>query len=210
MDIKSSFTVPLNRDDTWRVLLDIPRIAPCMPGARLTRADEEARNYEGEVQVRLGPVMLTFAGKARIVEVSDTEQTALVTAEGRDKKGRGSASAEVAFGLEEVTETETRVDFATKLNLSGSIAQYGRGSGMINDLANHLIGQFAENLRRELASSEVATEALSESAAEADQTDATSGSEDTPKPQAAAAPISGFRLAIMLFKNQIRRLFGVK
>jgi uncharacterized protein len=227
MEIESSFTVPLNRENTWRVLLDIPRIAPCMPGARLTGADEEAKSYDGEVQVRLGPVMLAFAGKARIVELVEADHKARVTAEGRDKKGRGGASAEVLFCLAEVTPNETRVDINTVLNLSGSIAQYGRGSGMINDLANHLIGQFAENLRQEVVGSE---DAGADHGASAPNADTQSASEnttaqataDTPeaedaarkpatRPKAAsAAPISGFRLAWMLFRKRLQRLFGSK
>lgn len=220
MDIESSFTVPLDREKTWRVLLDIPRIAPCMPGARLTGTDEATQSYTGEVQVRLGPVVLSFAGKARIVELMEADHKARVTAEGRDKKGRGGATAEVVFSLAEVTANETRVDINTSLNLSGSIAQYGRGSGMINDLANHLIGQFAENLRREVTASD-------DGEAEPDMGNPNPGAGEpdgtatpVPTPQAtegkasqgaaSAAPISGFRLGMMLFWKQLKRLVGLK
>ena len=189
MDIRNSFTVPLGPAETWAVLLDIPRVAPCMPGARLTGADPAARSYDGEVQVRLGPVMLTFAGKARIVELSEDGRSARVQAEGRDRKGRGGASAEVVFRLAEAAPGQTRVDIDTQLNLTGSIAQYGRGSGMIGDLADHLVGQFAENLRREL-----------------DRSGATEPTAETDDP--AAAPISGLRLGLLLLWKRIRRLFG--
>lgn len=216
MEIESTFTVPLDREKTWRVLLDIPRIAPCMPGARLTGMDEATNTYDGEVQVRLGPVMLTFAGKAQIVELMEDEHKARVTAEGRDKKGRGGATAEVHFSLAEVTPTETRVDIHTTLNLSGSIAQYGRGSGMINDLANHLIGQFAENLRKEVAGSQVAQSAPETTEGQAAPLTPEAGpapaTAENPQPRqaASASPISGFSLGLMLFWKQIKRLFGRK
>lgn len=202
MDIESSFTVPLDRQSTWRVLLDIPRIAPCMPGAHLTGSDDATKSYNGEVQVRLGPVVLSFAGKARIIELIEADHKARVTAEGRDKKGRGGATAEVVFTLAEVTANETLVNIHTTLNLSGSIAQYGRGSGMINDLANHLVGQFAENLRCEVAGSETGAAApmpISEAA-----------EEKAPLRAASIAPISGFSLGIMLFWKQFKRLVGIK
>lgn len=213
MDIESNFTVPLGRAETWAVLQDIPRIAPCMPGARLTKADDEARSYEGEVQVRLGPVMLTFEGTARIVEMSEDTQSARVVAEGRDKKGRGRANAEVAFSLAEEGPQSTRVEILTNLNLAGSIAQYGRGSGMINDLANHLIGQFAQNLRAEIERSDTpaVTPAGAETAKETQEDDKAQPKvvpEQTAQPS--AAPISGFRLMWTLLRSQLRRLFGAR
>jgi carbon monoxide dehydrogenase subunit G len=198
MEIRNSFTVPLAPAETWAVLLDIPRIAPCMPGARLTAADPEAQSYEGEVQVRLGPVMLTFAGKARIVETAPDGRSARVQAEGRDRKGRGGASAEVAFRLTEESPGQTRVDIDTQLNLSGSIAQYGRSSGMVADLANHLVGQFAANLHTELDRTGETARAAAETPVAAAPASAAPS----------AAPISGFRLGLMLLWRRLRRLFG--
>lgn len=198
MDISNSFTVPLSPDRTWAVLLDIPRIAPCMPGARLTAADPEAQSYEGEVQVRLGPVMLTFAGRARIVETAPNGRSARVQAEGRDRKGRGGASAEVVFRLSEAAPGQTRVDIDTRLTLSGSIAQYGRSSGMVSDLAGHLVGQFAANLHAELDRSGETAGATVEAP----------GAASPPVAAPAAAPISGLRLGLMLLWRRLRRLFG--
>lgn len=199
MEIRNSFTVPLDAAATWAVLLDIPRVAPCMPGARLTGADDDAREYDGEVQVRLGPVVLTFAGRARIVELAEDGRSAQVQAEGRDRKGRGGASAKVVFQLAEEAPDQTRVDIGTTLNLSGSIAQYGRGSSMIGELADQLVGQFAENLRRE----------LDRSGAPGPATGADSPAEGAaPMTPPAARPISGLRLGLGLLWRRIRRLFG--
>ncbi|MBP5858586.1 SRPBCC family protein [Marivibrio halodurans] len=215
MEIESRFTVPLPPAEAWDVLLDIPRIAPCMPGAKLTGADDEARVYNGEVQVRLGPVLLAFKGKARITDLDRENWRATVKAEGRDTKGRGGASADVLFSLEPAEDgarTECRI--TTNLNLTGSVAQYGRGSGMINDLANHLVGQFADNLRQEIADSQPAGQPGKQpenQSAAAEDAPATTPADAPPEPRRQArqsAPISGFRLMLWLLRQRLRRLFG--
>lgn len=219
MEIESRFTVPLPPSEAWDVLLDIPRIAPCMPGAKLTGADDEARVYNGEVQVRLGPVLLAFKGKARITDLDRENWRATVKAEGRDTKGRGGASADVLFSLEPAEDgarTECRI--TTNLNLTGSVAQYGRGSGMINDLANHLVGQFADNLRQEIADSPPTGQSAGQPEAQSagqptasDDSPATAAVEASPEPSRQArrsAPISGFRLMLWLLRQRLRRLFG--
>jgi uncharacterized protein len=149
MQITSAFEVPLPVDESWRVLLDVPRIASCVPGAKLTEVLGD-NTYGGQVAVRLGPVGLSFKGRAQIVNADTVERRAQVRAEGSDTKGRGGAAADVRFHLA-AAPAGTRVEIVTNLSLSGSVAQYGRSSGIVNDLANHLIGQFADNLRRKLA-----------------------------------------------------------
>src|SRR3546814_1607105 len=124
MQIANSFHVPLPAEQAWAVLLNVPRIAPCMPGARLHSTDADSDTYAGEVQVRLGPVLLVFRGRAILKEVVPAAHRALVRAEGRDTQGRGSASADVAFAL--VPEGQaTRVDITTNLTLSGLVAHSG-------------------------------------------------------------------------------------
>src|SRR3546814_18938917 len=119
-----------------------------MPGARLHSTDADSDTYAGEVQVRLGPVLLVFRGRAILKEVVPADHRALVRAEGRDTKGRGSASADVAFALVQEGE-ETRVDITTNLTLSGPVAQYGRSAGMITKLPNQTIGPVADNMPTE-------------------------------------------------------------
>ena len=149
MQITSAFEVPLPVEESWRVLLDVPRIASCVPGAQLTEVlGNDA--YNGQVTVRLGPIGLSFRGRAQIVNADETGRRAELRAEGSDVKGRGGAAADVRFHLA-AASPGTRVEIVTNLMLTGSVAQYGRSSGMVNDLANHLIGQFADNLRRKLA-----------------------------------------------------------
>jgi carbon monoxide dehydrogenase subunit G len=214
MEIQNQFSVPLPRDEAWKVLLDIPRIAPCMPGAKLTDADVDAGVYQGEVQVRLGPVMLAFKGKAEITERSDTDYHATVHAEGRDTKGRGGATADVSFRLEPDGD-ESVVKITSVLNLSGSVAQYGRGSGMINDLATHLIGQFAKNLNKEINQSPRPAAAAPANAptTEGDSTSTTAVAPSTPPQEQSTQtqssnPISGVSLFFWLMWRQIKRVFG--
>lgn len=194
MEIKNSFEIPLPPDDAWNVLMDIPRIAPCMPGAELTgqTADDE---YQGKVSVRLGPVALSFGGVATFVERDDTAKHAKVKAQGSDQKGRGAASGLVSFQLSPSGQG-SRIDLTTEVTLTGLVAQYGRGAGVIQGVANEICRQFAENLRATVAAPP-APAAAGPGAA----------SVRTP-PAAAAKPIGGFGLAMKLLWQSISRLWS--
>jgi carbon monoxide dehydrogenase subunit G len=152
MQIQNSFTVPVDAAAAWRLLLDVPRIARCMPGATLTEARAD-RSYAGNVAVKLGPVRLAFAGEARITELDEAGHRAKVEAKGSDTKGRGSAQAGLDFVLV-ADGGGTRVDVTTDLQLTGSVAQYSRGAGLLKEVANQLVGEFAANLARDIAASE--------------------------------------------------------
>jgi carbon monoxide dehydrogenase subunit G len=190
MEINNSFDVPLPPKDAWKILMDIPRIAPCMPGAELTGVLDKD-TYNGKVSVRLGPVALTFAGQVKFTDVDEAGHKARVKAQGKDSKGRGGANANVDFHLEP-SPLGTRVLVKTDLTLSGAVAQYGRASGMIQDVAQQLIGQFANNLKAQLAASQP------------------SAGDTPPKPQPQSKPISGFALIFAVLANAFRRLFGGK
>lgn len=196
MEIKNSFEVPLPLSDAWRVLMDIPRIAPCMPGAELLEQIDD-KTYKGKVSVRLGPVALSFVGTAQFIEIDEAGRQARVKAQGADAKGRGGANATVNFQLLPVGDL-TRVDVVTDVNLTGSVAQYGRASGIIQSVATELVKQFANNLKQSLAA-EATTSAPSADAA---------ASAQPASPAPAAAPISGFGLVASAIWNAIRRLFG--
>src|SRR5262245_20841695 len=139
MEFDNSFQVPLPPAEAWKLLLDIPRIAPCLPGAELTEVVSPT-TYKGKVSVRLGPVALTFAGQVTLEEIDETNHKARAKAQGTDAKGRGGANAVVDFQLEPIAGGSD-VKVHTSLNLSGSVAQYGRGVGMIQALSAQLIGQ---------------------------------------------------------------------
>lgn len=149
MEFDNSFDVPLAPDQAWAMLMDIPRIAPCMPGAELTEV-VDAQNYKGKISVRLGPVALAFAGRVEIDAIDEANRSAKVKAQGSDAKGRGAANATASFRIEPAG-AGSKVLIHTDLMLSGAVAQYGRGVGMIQATAAQIIGQFAGNLRAQLA-----------------------------------------------------------
>ena len=214
MQIKNSFEVPLPLSETWKLLLDVERIAPCMPGAELLQVIDP-QTYKGKVAVRLGPVALAFVGTAKFEEVDEASHRARVKAQGTDSKGRGGANATATFALEPVP-TGTRVSVATDLNLSGSVAQYGRGTGMIQDVATQLIGQFAASLRAMLAQEAAPASAAapvgekSTPLAHPSHADSTpgNGSATAPGATAAVTPISGFGLIARVLWNRVLRLFS--
>ena len=148
MEFDNSFDVPLSPAQAWAVLMDIRRIAPCMPGAALTEV-VDAQNFRGKIAVRLGPVALAFAGRVQFEDVDDANYSARVKAQGSDDKGRGSANVTATFRIEPA-DIGSRVFIHTDLMLSGAVAQYGRGVGMIQATAAQIIGQFAGNLRAQL------------------------------------------------------------
>ena len=149
MEFDNAFEVPLPPAQAWPVLMNIPGIAPCMPGAQLTEVVDD-KSYKGNIAVRLGPVALTFAGLVTFEEIDNTNHTARVKAQGTDAKGRGSAQAAATFRLEP-SDSGSKVLVHTDLTLSGAVAQYGRGVGMIQATATALMNQFANNLKKQLA-----------------------------------------------------------
>jgi uncharacterized protein len=190
VEFDNSFEVPLRPAEAWPLLLDIRRIAPCLPGAELTDVVDE-KTYKGRISVRLGPVALTFAGVVKFDEIDGASHTARLTAQGSDAKGRGGANAASSFRLERAgTGTGTKVLVHTDLALSGAVAQYGRGVGIIQATAARLMAQFADNLKSQIAAQETA---------------ATPG-EPPPAPPP-VRPISGFALMMRVIWDAIARIF---
>jgi carbon monoxide dehydrogenase subunit G len=147
MRLEHSFTVPVPLDAAWEVLLDLERIAPCMPGATVTGVEDDT--FTGTVKVKLGPVTLTYQGKGRFVERDEAAHRAVVEASGRDTRSAGTASATVTSTLTADGDGEaTRVDVVTDLTVTGRPAQFGRS--MIADVSAKLIGQFADCLAETL------------------------------------------------------------
>jgi MYXO-CTERM domain-containing protein len=145
LELDHSFTVPVDVDEAWRTLLDIRRVAPCMPGAALESVDGD--EFTGTVKVKLGPISLTYKGKASFVEKDDAAHRAVIDARGRDARGNGTAAAKVTATLSE-DNGATTVAVHTDLDITGRPAQFGRG--VMVDVGNKLIGQFADNLAAEL------------------------------------------------------------
>jgi carbon monoxide dehydrogenase subunit G len=191
VQFENTFDVPLPPRDAWRTLLDIRKVAPCVPGAELTDV-VDGKTYKGKVSVRLGPVGLSFRGTVVFEEIDETALFVRASARGADEKGRGGADAKVRFGLEPIPEG-TRVKVETTLNLSGSVAQYGRASGIIRGVANQITADFANNLKSQITADR-ATEAPGQATEPAD----------------AAKPISGFSLLLRAVRSWLVSVFGLR
>jgi carbon monoxide dehydrogenase subunit G len=196
MEFDNAFEVPLPPAQAWKVLLDIERIAPCMPGAELTEVLGENR-YKGKINVRLGPVALTFAGLVKFDEIDEGNRTARVSAQGTDAKGRGGANAVSVFRLEPAGNG-SKVLVHTNLSLSGAVAQYGRGVGIIQATAAQLMNQFAAGLKEKFAQGQEAPPPAPATAPSASPVPASSP---------AAKPISGLALMGKVVWNWIIDLF---
>jgi carbon monoxide dehydrogenase subunit G len=144
MNIQSSFEINAAARDAWMLLTDIERVAPCFPGAELGEALGNGM-YRAGFKIKLGPVSLNFSGKVGFVELDQAGGLAVLKASGSDTKGRGGAQGSIRCRLVP-QEGKSRVSLDTTVDLSGSIAQYGRGQGMIADLTQQLVERFARNL----------------------------------------------------------------
>jgi uncharacterized protein len=204
MEFDNSFEVPLPPAEAWKVLLDIKRIAPCMPGAELTEVVDQD-TYKGKIGVRLGPVALTFAGLVKFEQIDAATYTARVTAQGTDAKGRGGANAASVFRLEPAAGG-SKVLVHTELALSGPVAQYGRGVGIIQATAAQLMNQFATRLKGMLAQDSVAAAPASASAAPPPARPSPPAGSDEGE-ASAAKPISGLALIAKAFWSWIAGLF---
>jgi carbon monoxide dehydrogenase subunit G len=141
MKLDHDFGVDADLDTAWRVLLDLERIAPCMPGAQLQEV--EGDEYRGTVKVKVGPITAQYKGVARVVEADEAARRVVIQAEGRDTRGQGNASATITASLAgDGGGTRVRVD--TDLNVTGKVAQFGRG--VMADVSTKLLGQFVDCL----------------------------------------------------------------
>jgi carbon monoxide dehydrogenase subunit G len=150
--IHNEFEVPLPLAEAWTALNNIPLVARCAPGAELLEQTDE-RNFAGTISVRLGPILLNFKGTVVYKDVDETNHRVTAEASGNETKARGSARAEVIFALSPSGEG-TRVDVDTDVQLAGSIAQYGRGAAVIQNIAQVIMNQFAKNFAERLSNPE--------------------------------------------------------
>jgi uncharacterized protein len=150
MEISDSFRVNRPIDDTWKVLLDIERIAPCLPGAELQEV--EGDEYRGVVKVKVGPISAQYKGTAKLAEVDEGARRIVLDASGRDTRGQGNAKATIVVTMREDADDtgHTAVGVDTDLSITGKVAQFGRG--VMGDVSAKLIRQFVENLERDVLS----------------------------------------------------------
>jgi uncharacterized protein len=148
MKLENEFRVDVPVEEAWRVLLDVERIAPCMPGAQLQEV--EGDEYRGIVKVKVGPITAQYKGVARITESDGTNHRAVIRAEGRDTRGQGNASA-TATAVLQPDGDGTRVSIDSDVTITGKVAQFGRG--VIADVSAKLLDQFVACLERDVLSS---------------------------------------------------------
>ncbi len=203
--IENEFAVPASIEDAWRVLIDVPRVVPCMPGTELTEAIDE-RRFRAKARMRVGPIELLFGGEGELYDVDSTGHTAKLRAKGSDTKGRGAFQTLMDFSLVAQGD-ETLVRVASDITLSGSVAQHARGAGLIKEMARQLAGQFANNLARLITSENPHDAPASEQAAES--APRPHSEPQSSRPQSAAA-VSGIALLFAAIKAWLRRLFGAR
>ncbi|GLY76715.1 SRPBCC family protein [Actinoallomurus iriomotensis] len=182
MELDHEFTVPVPVDQAWAVLLDIERIAPCMPGATLDSVDGD--DFTGRLKVKLGAMTITYKGSARIAARDEDTHTVSIEGTGKEARGAGTASANVQAQLHGEGDS-TRVTVHTKLNITGRPAQFGRN--IMSEVGGKLVGRFADNLAEEITRPAEGAEAPEAAPAEPQAEPAPSG-DGAPQPAEAAEP----------------------
>jgi carbon monoxide dehydrogenase subunit G len=175
IELDNAFTVPVPPEQAWDVLMDVERIAPCMPGASVTSV--EGDEIAGQVKVKLGPLSLSYKGTAKFTEKNQENHAIAIEASGKETRGAGTASATVHAGLEQAGEGHTLVSIHTSLNVTGRPAQFGRS--LLPEVSGKLIAQFAANLEALISADNAGagtTAAPAEAGAEAGSAEAGSGS----------------------------------
>ena len=221
MKLEQAFEVQAPIERVWEALIDLERVAPCLPGATITERDADG-TYHGEFKVKLGPTTAAYRGTVKIDEADAATHTATMRAKGTDKRGQGGANATIINTLTAEGDV-TRVQAVTDFTITGRLARFGRG-GMIEDISNRLMRDFSACLQSRIAtvpapSGEAITtgeeppEAAAGAAAQPPDTPAPPAAAPrpgpaAPPPVAAAKPISGFSLFFGALWDRIRRVFG--
>jgi uncharacterized protein len=154
MELVNDFRVPVSADAAWKVLTDVERVAPCIPGAQLLGVDGD--DFTGAVKVKVGPITVSYKGEATFQEKDAAAQRVVIKANGKETRGSGTAAALVTAQLKDEGDA-TSVVITTDLTISGKAAQFGRG--VLADVSSHLIDQFAKNLEADLLGGSTVTQA---------------------------------------------------
>ena len=199
MKLEHWFQVAAPLDTVWQALIDVERVAPCLPGAEITEADEDG-TYRGTFSVRLGPTTAAYRGELAMEEVDADAHRAVMRASGQDKRGQGSAKATIVSTMREEGGATT-VDVETDFTITGRLARFGRG-GMIEDVSNRLLRDFSDCLQKTIETSEATPEAAASEPG---------GGEGLPsqriEAEPRAKPVGGFSLFFRALLDRIRRAF---
>jgi carbon monoxide dehydrogenase subunit G len=147
MKLEQSFEVEAPLEEVWAALIDVERVAPCLPGAAITARNDDG-TYDGSFSVRIGPTSASYSGKLRMREIDEDAHRATMHAQGSDRRGQGGAEATIVSTLSDLGG-RTRVEVSTDYRITGRLARFGRG-GMIEDISERLLRQFAQSLQGQL------------------------------------------------------------
>ncbi len=205
MLIQNEFTVAAPTDFLWSYLLDVEKIAPCMPGAELTEIVDD-HNWKGKLNAKFGPVSMSFAGTVTIESRDDTAHRVVLSAKGMEQKGKGAANAKVTSWLEPgPTDGVTTVKMEADITLTGAAAQLSRG--LLPEISKKLTQNFADCLQESMATEQTTREGDAAAAAGA-------GTAAEPATTVVAKPVGGIGLGIAaiwsIIANFFRKLFGLK
>ena len=149
MKLEQSFDVAAPLERVWNALIDVEHVAPCLPGAAVTGRNEDG-SYNGAFTIKIGPTTASYTGKLEMEEIDEAGHRATMQANGTDKRGQGGAKATIVSSLVEAADGQTRVQVATDYQITGRLARFGRG-GMIEDISERLLREFAARLQESLA-----------------------------------------------------------
>jgi len=192
--LEQSFEVAAPLERVWEALIDVRRVAPCLPGAEIDPDSDEDGTYRGSFTVKLGPTTASYRGQLHMEEVDEAARRVVMRASGQDKRGQGTAKASIVSVMSSQGDT-TKVDVETDFTLTGRLARFGRG-GMIQDVSNRLLRDFSSCLQSSIESDESSREA------------APAAPSPDPQTPAPAKPVSGFSLFFGVLMDRLRRLFG--
>ena len=193
MKLEQSFEVHAPLERVWETLIDVERVAPCLPGAEITEASDDG-TYRGTFSVRLGPTTAAYRGELNVEEQDEAAHRVTMRATGQDKRGQGSAKATIVSNMSADGDV-TRVDVETDFTITGRLARFGRG-GMIQDISNRLMKDFADCLQQRIEAPPAAEPPAAPPAA---------GGADAPT---TTKPIGGFSLFFRALLDRLRRLFS--
>ena len=152
MKQEQSFDLAAPLERVWAALIDVERVAPCLPGAAVTGRNDDG-SYTGEFKVKIGPTSAAYSGRLHMEHVDEAGHTATMQAAGTDTRGQGGAKATIVSTVTSAGDAETTVAVSTDYHITGRLARFGRG-GMIEEISASLLGRFAENLQAMLSGGE--------------------------------------------------------
>jgi uncharacterized protein len=204
--LEQSFEVRAPLERVWETLIDVERVAPCLPGAEITEVSEDG-TYHGTFSVRLGPTTAAYRGELHIEEKDESAHRVTMRASGQDKRGQGSAKATIASTMHEEGEL-TKVEVETDFTITGRLARFGRG-GMIQDISNRLMKDFANCLQERIEAPPAADPTVLDAviAATPEGAAASPPASGGSKAPTTAKPIGGFSLFFRALLDRLRRLF---